>query len=204
MNKRTDLLDIERRIMLTDDLQATDDELNSLERLIEIQKEKRNSSEGSRRYPSIVIDDFLYLGDLGHAIDQNLLLDYSIKNVLNVCDCPLDESMNDLINIQWIEDLPDHPQGNIRRFFDQTNLFLIQCKQRNEKVLVHCQAGISRSSTIVLAYLIKFVSSSSSSSYLFSLIKISSFNITRSVSIFIKSTTDHFSELWIFVGINSI
>lgn len=187
MSERTNLIDIERRRILKDELQATDDEFNSLERLIEISKEKRNSSEGSRYYPSIIIDDFLYLGDLGHAIDYNLLSDNSIKNILNVCDCQLDESMNDLINIHWIEDLQDHPQANIRRFFDRTNLFLSQCKQRNEKVLVHCQAGISRSSTIVLAYLIKFVSSSSSSSFdLFLLLRYNHFTLEEAYRYLLK------------------
>lgn len=149
-------IDDERRQRLQD-LHPTDEELKYLEKLHQISKEAKNSNGGSFYSPSMVIDDFLYLGDLGHAIDFHLLTRYSIKNILNVCDCPLHESMKDKIRIHWIGDLSDHPHANIRRFFDETNQFLIECEQRSEKVLVHCQAGISRSSTIVLAYLIKFV-----------------------------------------------
>lgn len=151
------LIDPEKRLMLQKELQATDDELKTLEKLIEIQKEKIHSTGGSRNQPSLVIDKFLYLGDLGHAIDANLLLDLSIDNILNVCDCQLDEEISRIRNVKWIETLDDHPQANIREKFDETNAFLLECKKKNEKVLVHCQQGISRSSSIVLAYLMKLV-----------------------------------------------
>jgi protein-tyrosine phosphatase len=59
-------------------------------------------------------------------------------------------------NVLWINILDDC-KTNIKEYFKQTNEFLYLCKEKNEKVLVHCQMGISRSSTIVLAYLIKFV-----------------------------------------------
>jgi protein tyrosine phosphatase len=149
------LIDPEIKDRLKDEIQATDDELVSLEKLLKIQKEKMNNERGSRRQPSIVIDNFLYHGDLGHAIDLDLLLELRIQNIINVCDCPLDEDIVKLFKILWINDLEDNVQGNIRKCFEQTNQFLSECKEKNEKVLVHCQAGISRSSSIVLAYLIK-------------------------------------------------
>ncbi|CAF1649443.1 unnamed protein product [Rotaria magnacalcarata] len=48
------------------------------------------------------------------------------------------------------------PATNIRQYFDQANEFLHSCKNKNERVLIHCQLGISRSSSIVLAYLLKY------------------------------------------------
>jgi hypothetical protein len=148
-----EIIDVERKNLLKNNLQATDEELKALERLIKIQHKKMNSNGGSRSQPSVIIEDFLYHGDLGHAIDANLLLDFRIRNIINLCDCPLD---NEIVNVLWIDDLEDNVQGNIRRCFDKTNDFLIECKKNDEKVLIHCQAGISRSSAIVLAYLIKF------------------------------------------------
>ncbi len=141
---------------LRDEMQATDEELNSLERLIKLQKEKMNFPIGSRSQPSVVIDDFLYHGDLGHAIDIHLLLDLGIRHIINLCECPLDDQIQEVFHVLWINDLEDSFQGNIKQYFEETNKLLYECKKNNEKVLVHCQAGISRSSSIVLAYLIRF------------------------------------------------
>jgi protein-tyrosine phosphatase len=57
-------------------------------------------------------------------------------------------------NVLWIN-VNDELQADIKKYFDETNQFLYNCKEKNEKVLVHCQMGISRSSSIVLAYLMK-------------------------------------------------
>jgi len=150
-----DLIDSNIKEYLKSEIQATDEELKYLEKLLKIQKEKMNNERGSRRQPSIVIDDFLYHGDLGHAIDLDLLLELKIQHIINMCDCPLDKEIQDIFNVLWIHDLEDNIQSNIKIYFQETNDFLFSCKMKNEKVLVHCQAGISRSSSIVLAYLIR-------------------------------------------------
>jgi protein-tyrosine phosphatase len=152
----SELITSEMKDRLKTEAHANDDEIGYLERLLKIQKEKTNGERASSRQPSIVIDDFLYHGDLGHAIDINLLLDLGIQHIINLCDCPLDNEIIDVFDVLWIHDLEDSFQGNIRSHFDQTNEFISKCKEQNEKVLVHCQAGISRSSSIVLAYLIRF------------------------------------------------
>jgi hypothetical protein len=149
------LLDSDKKARLKHEIDATDEELISLENLLKIQKDKMNLPRGSRGLPSVVIDDFLYHGDLGHAIDMNLLLDLHISHIINVCDCPLDKEINEIFDVLWIDNLEDNYQGQIQNYFDQTNQFLMKCKNLDHKVLVHCQAGISRSSSIVLAYLIK-------------------------------------------------
>ncbi|CAF2754652.1 unnamed protein product [Rotaria sp. Silwood2] len=149
-----DLIDISTKDHLRNDLNATDDELKYLEKLLKIQKEKMTKHQVNRNEPSVVIDNFLYHGDLAHAIDVNLLLDLHIRHIINICDCPLDKEIYEIFDVLWIKDMEDHFQGNIRKHFDETNEFLLKCKQNNDKVLVHCQAGISRSSSIVLAYLI--------------------------------------------------
>lgn len=47
----------------------------------------------------------------------------------------------------------DHPSQNMRQFFDNTNAFIVSALSNNGRVLVHCAAGISRASTIVIAFL---------------------------------------------------
>ena len=48
---------------------------------------------------------------------------------------------------------PDEYQ--ISQHFTAANTFILNAKQRNEKVLVNCAKGMSRSVTIVLAYLME-------------------------------------------------
>ncbi|CAF0946036.1 unnamed protein product [Adineta steineri] len=52
--------------------------------------------------------------------------------------------------------MQDEEDVSINQYFEKTNDFLLSCKEKKEKVLVHCQMGISRSSSIVLAYLMKY------------------------------------------------
>jgi len=138
---------------------ATDDELAYLKSILDLRTKKRKpvtleSNGFGYGYPSVVIDNFLYHGNLGHASNTNLLNQIGIRHIVNVCDCPLDKKITDNFNVLWIN-LYDELKTDIKKHFDETNEFLYNCKEKNEKVLVHCQMGISRSSSIVLAYLMK-------------------------------------------------
>jgi hypothetical protein len=138
-------------------LNATDDELAYLKVISDLRTKKReplSSERSSSGYPSVVIDDFLYHGDLGHASNIGLLTKLDIRHIINVCDCELETIIKEKFNVLWIN-LHDELRSDIKKHFDETNQFLYNCKQKNEKVLVHCQMGISRSSSIVLAYLMK-------------------------------------------------
>jgi protein-tyrosine phosphatase len=50
-----------------------------------------------------------------------------------------------------IDDSPDQPIGN---YFEKTSDFIENIVRKNKNVLVHCYAGVSRSASIVIAYLI--------------------------------------------------
>jgi hypothetical protein len=138
-------------------LNATDDELIYLKSILDLRMKNRQKLEPEQSgygFPSLVIDDFLYHGDLGHASNMGLLNQLGIRHIIDICDCPLDKIILENFNVLWIN-LHDELTANIKKYFNQTNEFLYNCKQKNEKVLVHCQMGISRSSSIVLAYLMK-------------------------------------------------
>ncbi|KAG2179697.1 hypothetical protein INT44_006545, partial [Umbelopsis vinacea] len=49
----------------------------------------------------------------------------------------------------------DAPQQNIIQYFDETYDFIHGILESRDKVLVHCVAGVSRSATIVTAYLMR-------------------------------------------------
>lgn len=48
----------------------------------------------------------------------------------------------------------DRPSWNIAVYFEQAAKFIHDALKSNGKVLVHCVVGISRSATLVIAYLI--------------------------------------------------
>ena len=74
-----------------------------------------------------------------------------ISAVISVCGDKL--VMNVTVKHLWIV-VSDHPREDISVFFPSTFTFIDQHIQEGN-VLVHCQAGISRSSSIVIAYLIR-------------------------------------------------
>merc|ERR1712141_744253 len=61
----------------------------------------------------------------------------------------------------------DNGLQNLRQFFEEAFEFIDLAKSNNSGVLVHCQAGISRSPTIAVAYLMKFYPMAMSDAYKF-------------------------------------
>jgi protein tyrosine phosphatase len=49
----------------------------------------------------------------------------------------------------------DSEDSHIEQYFDQTFAFIENHIKRGENVLVHCWAGVSRSATIVLNYMLR-------------------------------------------------
>lgn len=141
---------------LINDLNATSDEIDYLKRLYALKSrpEVIHMKPQGVRNPSTIIDGHLYHGDLGHANNKKLLHDLNIRHIVCVCDSQLNNEIFEEFNVLWIN-IDDGMSIDIRCHFDKTNSFLHSCKQKDEKVLVHCQMGISRSSSIILAYLIK-------------------------------------------------
>ena len=76
-----------------------------------------------------------------------MLLTYSCKD-------PVYDIKKKGIDTMYIT-LQDSPNANISKYFDVTYEFIKKHIEKGENVLVHCWAGISRSSTIALNYMIR-------------------------------------------------
>ena len=94
------------------------------------------------------ITDKIYLGDCFGAENEGKLKQNNIKKVLSCCG-RLSPKYKDNTIIQKIIELEDSPQTNIIKYFKDSIKFI----EESDKVFVHCFAGVSRSATLVIAYL---------------------------------------------------
>ncbi|KAM8808755.1 dual specificity protein phosphatase 4 [Eudromia elegans] len=94
---------------------------------------------------------FLYLGSAQHAARRDMLDALGITALLNVSpDCP-----NHFEGHYQYKSIPveDNHKADIGSWFMEAIEYIDAVQERHGRVLVHCQAGISRSATICLAYL---------------------------------------------------
>ncbi|XP_051533544.1 dual specificity protein phosphatase 10-like [Myxocyprinus asiaticus] len=98
---------------------------------------------------------FLYLGNERDAQDLDLLLRLNIGYVVNVTShLPLYHLDTGLVRYKRLP-ATDNSKQNLRQYFEEVFEFIEEAHQCGRGVLVHCQAGVSRSVTIVIAYLMK-------------------------------------------------
>jgi protein-tyrosine phosphatase/Leucine-rich repeat (LRR) protein len=112
----------------------------------------RINADWNKIYPDKVMD-FVYLGSLRTAQCNEVYKDLDIKYVLTAgrnLDVFLPEGM-----IQLELPLDDVPGENISLFFKDAFHFIDSAIKEQKGVLLHCFAGLSRSVTVMVAYLMK-------------------------------------------------
>ncbi|OLY79579.1 Dual specificity protein phosphatase 9 [Smittium mucronatum] len=141
-------------------------------------------------YPSKIIKN-LYLGSEVHAYDGKILLDLNIGYVLNVArhdtentklesdiffghsktnfknDKYTEKQLKKLKNIEHKDYFWDHNQSNIINEFSSCFEFIDNAVSNNIPILVHCQLGVSRSATLIIAYIMHQKRISFNSAYSF-------------------------------------
>lgn len=102
------------------------------------------------------IEPNLYLGNLTAATDVKWLKDIKITHILTVDSCPLPRKIQLLPNIttKYIQ-ITDMPREDFLIFFGDAYQFIDDGIKLGGRVLVHCYYGVSRSATLVIAYLMK-------------------------------------------------
>ncbi|OQV12216.1 putative Dual specificity protein phosphatase 10 [Hypsibius exemplaris] len=94
---------------------------------------------------------YLYLGNERDAGDIKRLSDLKVKYILNVTShSPLHFEKEGL----RYKRIPasDSGQQNLMQYFQEAFDFIDEARRSDSNVLIHCQAGVSRSATIVIAY----------------------------------------------------
>ncbi|KAM6319423.1 dual specificity protein phosphatase 15 [Podargus strigoides] len=91
----------------------------------------------------------LYLGNFIDAKDLEQLSRNKITHIVSIHESP-QPLLQDITYLRI--PLPDTPEANIKRHFKECISFIHQCRLHGGNCLVHCLAGISRSTTVVVAY----------------------------------------------------
>ena len=98
---------------------------------------------------------FLYLGNYKHSSDNKELKKLKINYILN---CAIEcHNYNLPKNVKELHlKVKDIDTFEILYYFDIANEFISKCKLMGGICLVHCKLGVSRSTTFVIAYLMKY------------------------------------------------
>lgn len=92
----------------------------------------------------------LYLSSYGGASNIDYLKRIGITDIINLSD--KENVAPTEFNYHRIQ-IADDPDADIKQYFAITNSIIDSVLETGGKVLVHCTAGVSRSPTIILAYL---------------------------------------------------
>jgi atypical dual specificity phosphatase len=107
-----------------------------------------------------IIGNSLFLGDYNDAQNVVGLKDVGITHIVSCCP-ELQTSIPTVEGIVYHRIcLPDRMDAKIFDHFGQVYDFIVSAFETNEKakVLVHCAAGVSRSASLVISFLMKYFS----------------------------------------------
>lgn len=110
-----------------------------------------NDFFGFPRDPMNQIEEGLFLGNVDSAENVGLIRSNNITKVVSIL-----ESFN-LSTIEGVEyhriAIQDSITSNILKHLPKAIRFISEAQKNGHNILVHCAAGISRSSSVVIAYL---------------------------------------------------
>jgi len=98
---------------------------------------------------------FLYLGNEHNSATMEHLESKSITHIINITE-EIPNTFEGHWKFQYLRiEFPDNEKGYIPNVIDEAFQFIDNAKNNNGKVLVHCRLGVSRSASLVIAYLLR-------------------------------------------------
>ena len=95
----------------------------------------------------------LFVGDLASASNIDAIKEQGITHILTVINGAFELFPKELC--YKIVHINDDPWVNIGKYFDESNKFIDDAMNSPDtKVMIHCQRGVSRSVTLLLAYML--------------------------------------------------
>uniref|UniRef100_A0A182RT75 Uncharacterized protein n=1 Tax=Anopheles funestus TaxID=62324 RepID=A0A182RT75_ANOFN len=102
------------------------------------------------------IEPGLWLGNASAAADVGTLEKHTIRSILSIDSVPLPVHITDHPNLRVRHiQAADVPREDLIRHFEDSNRFIADSLAEGRHVLVHCYFGVSRSATIVIAYVMQ-------------------------------------------------
>lgn len=99
---------------------------------------------------TLVLENKLYISGYEQAINMDFIKSNRISAIISLYNEPLPREILAEVNFNRLQiDIDDHANEDIKQYFNKVNCFI----KKHDTVLVHCQAGRSRSASCVLAYL---------------------------------------------------
>ncbi|KAM3833679.1 dual specificity protein phosphatase 6 isoform 1-T1 [Vipera latastei] len=151
-------------------LRISSDSSSDVESDIDRDPNSATDSDGSplsNNQPSFPVEilPYLYLGCAKDSTNLDVLEEFGIKYILNVTpNLPnLFENAGEFKYKQI--PISDHWSQNLSQFFPEAISFIDEARGKNCGVLVHCLAGISRSVTVTVAYLMQKLNLSMNDAY---------------------------------------
>lgn len=101
--------------------------------------------------------DNLYLGGVEATSDPQQLTSQGVRAICVCCREFEIPSKKFVPGIEYYRvDVEDQSREPLEEFFEEATDFIYQWTSQNMPVLVHCRAGVSRSASVVLAYMIRY------------------------------------------------
>ncbi|XP_052895631.1 dual specificity protein phosphatase MPK-4 [Anopheles moucheti] len=102
------------------------------------------------------IEPGLWLGNASAAADIGTLEKHTIRSILSIDSVPLPVHITDHPNLRVRHiQAADVPREDLIRHFEDSNRFIADSLAEGRHVLVHCYFGVSRSATIVIAFIMQ-------------------------------------------------
>ncbi|XP_049804728.1 dual specificity protein phosphatase 10 [Schistocerca nitens] len=116
--------------------------------------ESSSAAERVEEAPASRVLPFLVLGNARDAQNLDCLRRLGVTRVLNVTQQLQPPPAAPDISYKQLP-AADSTHQNIKQYFEEAFDFIEEARKTGTSVLVHCQAGISRSATIAIAYIMK-------------------------------------------------